>query len=267
MKQTYSTTTNPHSHRQTPIGAASRSEKQVSSGNTNDVETVFDLKDIAIAVEAAARIAQVRTPRSRPHGPRVVIYNSIKSREFGELYSNFILEGRPEGYAAVKFDFDPVVKVFSPQPFSIRYFDGRQLRIYTPDFLVVSHNGRRSLIEVKPRQEFEQPHVKAKLAAVETGCKEAAIDFVRLTAEELSQQPRLDNLLLLHPYLARTATQLDSLIEILHTAGRSLPWQQILKTNPRIHPEDIAHGLAMGSIRASHQFRWGPNFNLATGAE
>lgn len=232
---------------------------------TDTALPIYDLGDVIHAVEQAAHFTQVRIPCSRIHGPRIIAFTSRKAQEHAEHYARFILEGRPEGYAALRFEFDPLIKHYGPQPFVLRFFDNTTIAHYTADFLVFYADGRVALVEVKPRLSFAQPRVKTRLALVEDSCRAAGIDFIRLTAEELEQQPRLDNLLFFYAYLALPATQLDSLIDILYRAARPLPRDHILRLNPLITPADIAAGLATGHLFASHRFRWGPQFNLSLG--
>lgn len=242
-------------------------KKSSKPGSVNCEIPIFDLGDIECAVDYASRSEQARVPRSRIGGPRIIVFPSLKAREHAERYSRFTLEGRPEGYAALRFEFDSHIKTYGPQPFALRFFDGKKIAHYTSDFLLFYTDGRTAIVEIKPPLAFMQSHVRARLAIIEVGCHAAGIEFIRLTAKELEQRPRLDNLLFLYPYLAQPAPQLESLIDILRRAGRPLPHENILQINPLITPADVAAGLAGGHIFASHRFHWGPKFNLSVGAQ
>lgn len=246
---------------------ATKKHAHKKSGSIDSEIPVFDLVDSARAVEFASRSGPVRVPRSRVGGPRVIVFPSLKAREHAERYARFTLEGRPEGHAALRFEFDPHIKNYAPQPFLLRFFDGDKIAHYTCDFVLYLTNGQAALVEIKPKRAFAQAKVSARLAIVEAGCRDAGIEFIRLCAEDVGQQPRLDNLSFLYPHLGQPALQLASLIDILRCAGRSLPYARILQINPLITPADIAAGLASGHIFTSHRFPWGPKFNLSIGAQ
>ena len=74
-------------------------------------------------------------------------------------------------------DNDPIVDSYIPQPFSIEYnYKGTQ-RTYTPDILIYYKDGKKVIVEVKPKLLLEKPINKAKFEALGNFCRQKNFDF------------------------------------------------------------------------------------------
>ena len=60
-----------------------------------------------------------------------------------------------------------------------------KLRKYFPDFLIEHTDGRKRLVEIKPKKRVEQARVQKKLKAAETWCSEHGVTLEVLTEVEL----------------------------------------------------------------------------------
>jgi hypothetical protein len=100
-------------------------------------------------------------------------------------------------------DFDSKVESFEEQPFRIRYVLDGKTRYYTPDMLVLTKDGRRLVVEVKPKSKVSTPRNDLLFRIVAPLCETEAHKFVVITVEKIREQPRLNNIKALWKY-ART---------------------------------------------------------------
>lgn len=100
-------------------------------------------------------------------------------------------------------DFDSMVDSFEEQPFRIRYVLDGKTRHYTPDMLVLTKDGRRLVVEVKPKSKVSTPKNDLLFRIVTALCEAEDHKFVVVTVEMIRQQPRLNNVKALWKY-ART---------------------------------------------------------------
>lgn len=100
-------------------------------------------------------------------------------------------------------DFDSKVKSFEEQPFRIRYVLDGKTRYYTPDMLVLTKDGRRLVVEVKPKSKVSIPKNDLLFRIVAGICEAEDHKFRVITVETIRQQPRLNNVKALWKY-ART---------------------------------------------------------------
>lgn len=74
-------------------------------------------------------------------------------------------------------DNDPNVESYIPQPFGIEYnYNGVQ-RTYNPDLLIYHKDGKKVIVEIKPKLLLGKPINKAKLEALEKFCKQKNYNF------------------------------------------------------------------------------------------
>src|SRR5689334_12465350 len=100
-------------------------------------------------------------------------------------------------------DFDSRVASFEEQPFRIRYVMEGRVHYYTPDLLVLTTDGRKLVVEVKPESKLSTRKNELLFRIVATVCQAEGYEFVVVTAETIRQQPRLNNVKTLWRY-ART---------------------------------------------------------------
>lgn len=100
-------------------------------------------------------------------------------------------------------DFDSMVESFEEQPFRIRYVLDGKTRHYTPDMLVLTKDGRKLVVEVKPKSKISTPKNDLLFRIVAALCAAEDHKFVVVTVEMIRQQPRLNNVKALWKY-ART---------------------------------------------------------------
>lgn len=90
-----------------------------------------------------------------------------------------------ERNVALKFDADHSVKGFAYEPFSIPYYYHQVQRYYIPDFLVERMDGKKLLIEVKPKCFLDAAINVAKFAAASEYCEKNGLEFQVWTQEQL----------------------------------------------------------------------------------
>lgn len=100
-------------------------------------------------------------------------------------------------------DFDSKVASFEEQPFRIRYVLEGKTRYYTPDLFVLTTDGRRLVVEVKPKSKLSTRRNELLFRIVAAVCQAEGYEFVVITGEMIRQQPRLNNVKALWKY-ART---------------------------------------------------------------
>ncbi len=83
-------------------------------------------------------------------------------------------------------DANPEVLTYQSEGFSISYLYKGKKRHYIPDFLVTYFNGRRVLIEIKPKQFLDNEKTLLKAEAARAYCTANGIDaYEVLTGEDL----------------------------------------------------------------------------------
>ena len=84
-----------------------------------------------------------------------------------------------------------MVKHYIPQPFGIEYiYEGIQ-KTYTPDILILYKDGKKVIVEVKPKLLLEKSKNKAKLQALKDFCMNRDFDFEIWDEDILSSKVKL----------------------------------------------------------------------------
>lgn len=96
-------------------------------------------------------------------------------------------------------EIDPDVISYKEQPFKIRYGLDGEIHHYTPDFLV-ERPRKKQVVEVKNEEEAKKAENRAVFTRVARICQRDGYEFVVVTDRTIRQQPRLDNVKLLHKY-------------------------------------------------------------------
>jgi hypothetical protein len=85
-------------------------------------------------------------------------------------------------------DTNDNVKTYSYEALKIGYVSNqksKKVRNYMPDFQVTMQDGKKLLVEIKPKRFLEKPINKKKFASAIEWCKENDHEFVVLTEIEL----------------------------------------------------------------------------------
>ncbi len=104
-----------------------------------------------------------------------------------------------EKSAFMRFEADPRVKSYCPQPFTLRYFEDGQAASSTPDILVETATGKVT-VEVKPLSKLCLPDVARKIAATAHLLRQRGEKYIVLTEREIYSQPAHENSLLVARY-------------------------------------------------------------------
>ncbi|MCD6370816.1 MAG: TnsA endonuclease N-terminal domain-containing protein [Thermoplasmata archaeon] len=84
-------------------------------------------------------------------------------------------------------DMNPEVEYWGVEPFPIPYVKptDNQVHRYFPDAIVKFKNGKNFLIEIKPKNQCQDPVNLAKWDAAKKFCEGKDIDFIVMTEKEL----------------------------------------------------------------------------------
>jgi len=85
-------------------------------------------------------------------------------------------------------DADPTVKTYAYEGIVVAYINNirsGKLRKYFPDFLVEYTDGRKILVEIKPKKRVDQLQVQKKLRAAEQWCLDHGATLEVVTEVEL----------------------------------------------------------------------------------
>lgn len=88
-----------------------------------------------------------------------------------------------------RLDADATVLKYSYEPVAIDYLSNKRtgkMRKYYPDFIVEYVNGRKCLVEVKPKRRLKNENVKKKLAAARIWCAENGLELVIASDDEFA---------------------------------------------------------------------------------
>ena len=88
-------------------------------------------------------------------------------------------------------DADPSVKTWGYECLEIRYVSAPRsgrVRVYLPDFLVETTDGRRIVVEIKPAKRVDRPTNVKKFAAARAWCLASKAEFCVVTEVELKAQ-------------------------------------------------------------------------------
>jgi hypothetical protein len=99
-------------------------------------------------------------------------------------------------------DFDPGVSDWHEQPLQMRFSHGGKTHRYTPD-LEVHRNGKKQLVEVKPKHQVESGKWDFLFRTATSICEQESYEYIVVTDEVIRKQPRLENVKRLWKY-ART---------------------------------------------------------------
>lgn len=91
-------------------------------------------------------------------------------------------------------DIDPDIAHFTLKPETLIWTDGRREQRYTPDFRVVTWDGRVVYREAMPRRKFDaDPSLKGHRPRITDACVARGASFELWTETEIRKQPRLAN--------------------------------------------------------------------------
>ncbi|CAO3379262.1 hypothetical protein [Azospirillum argentinense] len=91
-------------------------------------------------------------------------------------------------------DIDPDVVAFAGKPETLIWADGRRERRYTPDFRVVTREGKIVYREAMPRRALDaDPSLKGRRPHITDACALRGAAFEIWTETEIRKQPRLAN--------------------------------------------------------------------------
>jgi hypothetical protein len=84
-------------------------------------------------------------------------------------------------------DTNDDVKKWSSEPFYIWYFssEDNRMRHYYPDFYVEFSNGRKIVVEIKPKAQTTLTRNQEKWEAAKKVCDERGLEFIVLTEDNL----------------------------------------------------------------------------------
>jgi hypothetical protein len=87
-------------------------------------------------------------------------------------------------------DLNPEVEYWASEPFAVHYLSPKdgQIHRYFPDFLVKFKDGRKYILEVKPKYLVEDIVVQAKAEAAKEFCKKYDMEFHFITEEQINVQ-------------------------------------------------------------------------------
>lgn len=124
-------------------------------------------------------------------------------------------------------EIDPRVQLYRGQPFKITYISKGLTRNYTPDFWV-QRADQQEIVEVKPASKVNDQKNLDKWRHISCLCKERNIKFVVVTDTMIRQQPKLDNIKLLHKY-ARSPLTLQQYLNCksYFTSREPTPFKQV----------------------------------------
>lgn len=124
------------------------------------------------------------------------IRGKFPSRKLGRMVQ---YESLLERDAILLLEYNPLVLRYQEQPSIEIYYDTQQkARKYIPDFEAEFVGGGTLIIEIKSASQLQRRKVKLKLEAVALRFKETGRTFRVLRESDVRQQPRFDNLQLLH---------------------------------------------------------------------
>jgi hypothetical protein len=120
--------------------------------------------------------------RFRPYGTQ----NKKGTYTSSKMCCEWFFKSSWEEAVMKHLDNDPEVKGWAYEPVRISYYYNDNKRWYVPDFLVMFHDGRHEMWEVKPREFLQTERVRHTTVAGEAYCRENGINSYRvLTGETL----------------------------------------------------------------------------------
>lgn len=135
-------------------------------------------------------------------------------------------------------DIDPEVSAFALKPETLIWSDGgRELR-YTPDFQVVSRNGRVVYREAMSQRKLDaDPSLKGRRSRITEACAVRGASFEIWTETEIRKQPRLANCARIRAAVAFLTPTNLSIVRAGLAAGRPVSFgalQAALGPNPEL---------------------------------
>jgi hypothetical protein len=112
----------------------------------------------------------------------------------------YCYESSLERDAMYLLEFDRSVKAYYPQPFSIDYVIGKRQYKYTPDLLVVKHDGENEVWEVKPDSKLIDPKVQVKWSVLKQHCELSRKKARMVTDKDIRKDYLIDNVMFLKHY-------------------------------------------------------------------
>jgi len=117
--------------------------------------------------------------------------------------SPHFFESFNEAHFAVMFEFDPTIVSVKSQPFTIKYLDGKSVRVYTPDYSITDCNNVTKFIEVKVSEALDEKQNR-KHGLIKKAFNEHGLEFHVMTEKHLPSRLALSNMMM----IKRNATAL-----------------------------------------------------------
>lgn len=137
-------------------------------------------------------------------------------------------ESKLELYAFYLFDADRGIPIFSEQAAKLWYWLDGELHWHVPDTLVTGHAGRR-FVEIKDREEINDPFVRRRAALLTTALAIQGIGYELLGEDEIRREPRLSNAMQMVKFGRKAIRDMDRerLRRLIENTGQ-LAWGEIL---------------------------------------
>lgn len=131
------------------------------------------------------------------HGGSSNIVSALGSSKMCGLLGT---ESLRESDLAKLLDYAPNVRAVLSQADPVEFRMLGLIRRTTPDFYVDLYEGRRHLLEVKPKDKAARPESCVRAHAIKAACARMGLIYAVLTEDDIRLQPRLSNVKLLRRY-------------------------------------------------------------------
>jgi len=199
------------------------------------------------------RVARIRRAR------HVIRFYSAKNA------SAMVLESFLELWMACKLESDPSVKTFASQPESMnKVLEGKNVR-YTPDFLVIHHDGSAKYIEIHHEQ-FTSDEYRQKIATFDQYTRQSTGTPIELLVKDCLNEIELVNFQLLarHRTLEISVCESEVAFPEDTSVGQLIAFLTPLSNNPIC---DAYHLMASGFYQFDYNTIITTATRLSRGAE
>lgn len=136
----------------------------------------------------------IRNLRKPSPNKNIYKFSSLKNQDV------VMCESRLEKDCCYHFEYDPDVVQYESQPEGFYYdFNGKK-RPYTPDFLVIYHDGTLEYVEVKPYSKTLLKTFKQEFSARKEAANRRGFGLVLVTDKQIRDGYFLKNVELVHRY-------------------------------------------------------------------
>lgn len=122
-----------------------------------------------------------------------------------------LVESLLESQYCLHLEFNTLVKTYFPQPKTFSVLCAGFERTYTPDFEVHYVDGRKSYIEVKPKEVSEQEDYQLLFDSFRAALEGTGYEFEVVTESEIQEEPKLANYQQLYRYRKRPLLDMRNL--------------------------------------------------------